>query len=116
MGLEIGPLACSSKEAARPSQNMAAPYTRLMTEGALRPPFCARMPVETGRASVKPCSGAWQLAQETEPSEETRLSKNNSQPSSALAGVYGLSSGQTIGTSPRGIEGPLGGNMACVFT
>jgi hypothetical protein len=56
-------------------------------------------------------SGEWQLAQETLPSEDRRLSKNNSQPSSAFSGVYELSSGQKISTSPRGIFGPSGGNI-----
>ena len=47
----------------------------LMTVGALRPPFCLPMPTETGRLSVNANRGSWQLAHETVPSEESRLSK-----------------------------------------
>src|SRR5438874_10853033 len=86
-----------------------------MTDVALRLPLLPAMPVETGRAAVKACAGLWQVAQETLASEETRGSKNRSQPSSALAGVYGLSSGQTIGTSPSGTCGPSGGNSTSAF-
>ena len=46
-----------------------------MTVGALRPPICPRMPFENGWPSVKACFGSWQLAQETVPSAESRLSK-----------------------------------------
>src|SRR5436305_839252 len=68
------------------------------------------MPSENRRPSVKACFGSWQEAQATVLSEEMRLSKYNSQPSSAFCGVYGLSFGQKIGTSPSGTLGPSFGN------
>jgi hypothetical protein len=58
MGLAMGPLACSSRVPARPSQNCASEYARLITVGALRPPFCDLMPVETAVPSVKANSGS----------------------------------------------------------
>ncbi len=115
MGLAMGPLTCSSSDAARPSQNWSAPYTRLITDGALRPPFCPPMPLETGWASVKACAGEWQLAHETLPSDDRRGSKKSSQPNSALAGVYLLSSGHMIGTKPSGTRGPSAGNSVSVL-
>src|SRR5689334_19646357 len=68
------------------------------------------MPLENRCPSVKACFGSWQEAQATVLSAETRLSKYRSQPSSAFWGVYGLSFGQKIGTSPSGILGPSLGN------
>ena len=43
--------------------------------GALRPPFCDLIPVETAAPSVKPNFGSWQDAQLTVSSAERRLSK-----------------------------------------
>src|SRR5262249_27690347 len=97
--------ACSSSVEARPSQNWSVLYARLMTVGALRPPRCPPIPSELAAPSPKALAGSWQLAQATEPSDESRLSKKSSLPSSALAGVKGLSSGQKIGGRPSGAWG-----------
>src|SRR5262245_6843403 len=81
-----------------------------MTVGALRPPSCPRMPLANGCPSVNACSGLWQLAQDTVPSTDSRLSKYSSQPSSAFSGVYGLSLGHWMGKRPSGTFGPSLGN------
>jgi hypothetical protein len=59
IGLAIGPSAWFSSEFARPSQkkfgySVTAWLTKL---GALRPPFCARMPDDTGVGSENAFSG-----------------------------------------------------------
>src|SRR5689334_14924205 len=105
MGLAMGPLACSSSVSARPSQNCASEYARLITVGALRPPFCDLMPVENAAPSVKACSGAWQEAHETVSSAESRLSKYKTRPNSALSAEYLLLEGQESGGKPRGALG-----------
>ena len=76
MGLAIGPSACSSSEPARPSQKKCGYSVTawLMNVGALRLPFWPRMPVATGVPWEKACSGSWQVAQETVPSAESRVS------------------------------------------
>src|SRR5258706_1983368 len=106
MAFAIGPLACRSRVAARPSQNCASEYARLITVGALRPPFCDLMPVETAAPSVKACSGAWHDAHATDSSAERRLSKYRSRPSSTLSAEYGLLAGQESGGNPSGAFGP----------
>src|SRR5438067_10224750 len=113
IGLAIGPLACSSRVLARPSQNCSSLYARLNTVGALRPPSWPRMPLENGCPSVNASFGSWQVAHETVLSADSRLSKYRSQPSSAFSGVYGLSLGQKISTSPSGTFGPSLGNINC---
>src|SRR5262249_29047201 len=116
IGFAIGPFACSSSDPARPSQNCAREYTRLITVGALRPPFCPRIPVETGDPSVKPCSGAWHEAQLTVSSAERRLSKYKYRPSPTFAAEYGLLLGHWIGGSPSGAFGASCANAAAVQT
>src|SRR5438445_11162237 len=71
------------------------------------------MPFENFCPSVKANCGAWQLAQETVLSTESRLSKYRSQPSSAFSGEYGLSFGHMMGVSPSGTLGPSLGNIVC---
>ena len=71
----MGPSAWASSVEARPSQNCARLHARLMIVGALRPPFCPLIPVETAAPSVKANLGSWQLAHATVPSAERRLSK-----------------------------------------
>src|SRR4051794_13279527 len=112
MGLAIGPLACSSSDAARPSQNCSRLNARLMTVGALRPPSWPRTPRENRCPSVNAARGSWQLAHDTVASPDNRLSKYSSQPSSAFSGVYLLSFGQMIGGSPSGTAGPSLGNAS----
>src|SRR5712692_10132011 len=77
-----------------------------MVVGALRPPVCPRIPVETAALSVKPCSGAWHDAQATVLSAERRLSKYSSLPSSTLSAEYGLSAGHGTGRRPSGAVTP----------
>src|ERR1700694_3977469 len=77
-----------------------------MVVGALRPPFCPRIPVETGAPSVNPCSGAWQDAHATVLSAESRLSKYSRRPSSTLSAEYGLSGGHGTGSKPSGVVRP----------
>ena len=105
-GLTIGPTACSSIVAARPSQNWCCSMleARLSTGGALRPPFLPSTPVETGVGSENPCCGRWQVAQETVSSTDRRVSKNNQRPSRTVAGVGGS------GNEPRSSEIPSGGS------
>src|SRR5947209_4413635 len=105
IGLAIGPLACSSRVGARPSQNWRVLYARLITVGALRPPRWPPIPRELAAPSPNAFAGSWQLAHETEWSDESRLSKKRSLPSSAFSAVYGLSSGQKIGGRPSGTWG-----------
>src|SRR3954452_1456587 len=70
------------------------------------------MPSELAAPSPKAFTGSWQLEQETERSDESRLSKKRSRPSSAFSGVYGVSSGQKIGGRPRGAPGGSGSSAA----
>src|SRR5687767_6709811 len=72
------------------------------------------MPVETGEASVKAFSGLWQLAHETDLSDESRVSKYSSQPSSRFSGVYSFSSGQMISGKPSGGAGGSAPWPACM--
>lgn len=74
IGLAMGPSACSSSDAARPSQkkfgySVTAAFTN---DGDLRPPICPRMPVECGVGSENACSGLWHVAQAMVPSAERR--------------------------------------------
>src|SRR5436305_11228079 len=73
-----------------------------MIVGALRLPFCFRMPVETAAPSVYANCGSWQEAQDKVSSAERRFSKYKYRPSSAFACEYGLFAGQESGGSPKG--------------
>src|SRR5262245_45951103 len=66
------------------------------------------MPIELAEPSPNALAGSWQLAHETDWSDESRLSKKRSLPSSVFSAVYGLSSGQKIGGSPSGALGGSG--------
>src|SRR6185436_19340308 len=92
-GFCTGPNACSSNEAARPSQNCLALKRRLITVGACRPPFLPPTPFENWLGSAKPLSGMWQEAHERLPSIDRLLSKYNRLPSLILSSVKGLSLG-----------------------
>src|SRR5689334_12468158 len=86
---------------------------RLMTVGALRPPFWDLIPVETGALSVYPILGSWQDAQLSVSSADSLRSKYNNLPRSAFAFVYGLSFGQLTGGRP---SGGFGGISAAQLT
>src|SRR5436190_10396559 len=73
-----------------------------MIVGALRFPFCFRMPVDTAAPSVYANCGSWQEAQDTVSSAERRFSKYKYRPSSAFACEYGLFAGQESGGRPKG--------------
>jgi hypothetical protein len=60
------------------------------------------MPTDVGLPSVKARTGSWHVAQETVPSPESRLSKNNFSPSTTAAGVTGLAGGITDAVSDAG--------------
>jgi hypothetical protein len=65
------------------------------------------IPSETDSGlSVKAFSSAWQVAQLTLPVELNRLSSNSFFPRAIFSAVWGLSSGEDAGGSPRGGEGP----------
>jgi hypothetical protein len=104
IGLTGGPLACSSRLTARPSQNCTEWNAELHTVGALRPPFCPCTPIDVGRWSSPPSITLWQEKQEIVPSEENRGSKNSILPNSTLADVLGLSagSGARLGSGCQG--------------
>ena len=70
----IGPLACSSRLGARPSQNWNSLKTEFSTVGLFRVPFFPPTPSATFLPSANPFSGSWQVAHETVPSFERRLS------------------------------------------
>src|SRR5574337_1159849 len=76
-----------------------------MVTGALRPPTCPLIPVEVGRPSENPLSGAWQVAQATVPSADSRGSKYSALPRLIVSAVNGLSGGIYAASScrPNGI-------------
>ncbi|MNX99754.1 hypothetical protein D3C86_1322210 [compost metagenome] len=74
-GLTMGPLACSSRLAARPSQNWTDKKAEFQTVGAERPPVLPKTPSEVARLSSPPAITLWQELQETLPVLESRGSK-----------------------------------------
>src|SRR3712207_7499234 len=60
-GLRMGPLACSSRLGARPSQNCRMWPPALYTVGELRPPSCFLWPEEKGLPSTPKWVRSWQL-------------------------------------------------------
>ena len=84
-----GPLACSLRSAARPSQNWAALSTALSTVGELRGPFCQPWPMETGTLSAPPVPTLWQVLQLITWLRDRRGSKNSHWPSSICSAVIG---------------------------
>ncbi len=58
-----GPLACSWRSLARPSQNWAALNTAFSTVGELRGPFCQPWPMDVGTLSLPPMLRLWQVLQ-----------------------------------------------------
>src|SRR5690554_7774913 len=87
-----GPLACSARSAARPSQNWAALNTALNTVGEFRGPFCQPWPIEVGNSSSPPRPTLWQVLQLIRWLEDRRGSKNSILPSSTLDWVSSLPS------------------------
>ena len=75
IGFWIGPLAWSSSEGERPSQNCSGRQAALLTGGDLRPPIWPAMPLLVGPWSDQPMAGLWQVAQEMVLSLESRVSK-----------------------------------------
>src|SRR5438045_8574910 len=73
-GLCTGPAACSSSDAARPSQNCRKLRLLLNTVGALIGPLAPPMPIEDGRPSTPPLDRLWQPAQASAVSFDKRLS------------------------------------------
>ena len=59
----IGPLACSARSLARPSQNWATLNTELNTVGELRGPCFQPWPVEVCWKSAPPMPTLWQVLQ-----------------------------------------------------
>src|SRR5690554_7988147 len=95
-----GPLACSARSAARPSQNWAALNTALNTVGEFRGLFCQPWPIEVGNSSSPPRPTVWQGLQLIRWLEDSRGSKDSILPSSTLVGVSSLPSitGGYVGT------------------
>ncbi len=89
-GLRMGPLACSSRVGARPSQNCTVWPPALYTVGELRPPSCFLWPGEKGLPSTPYLFRSWQLLQETSWFFERRFSKYSMRPSSTFSGVMGF--------------------------
>jgi hypothetical protein len=85
-----GPLACSRRSSARPSQNCAALKTAFSTVGALRGPFCQPWPTEVSSRSTPASPMLWQVLQLISQLEERRGSKKSIRPSSTFSGVTGL--------------------------
>ncbi len=119
----IGPLACSIRSAARPSQNWATLNTELNTVGAFRGPFWKPCPIEVGTPSTPPMPMLWQLLQLITPLEDSRPSNHSCRPRSTLAGVTGLPSGSGarsgIGLKiacARAIRSSTGGPSGCSGT
>src|SRR3569832_156480 len=107
-GFRMGPLARSSRVAARPSQNWAVRKAAFHTVGDLRPPFWPATPTDSGRLSVPPDITLWQELQETVPSADRRGSKKSCLPSSIFyllmglpAGTGGLAGRATKARAPR---------------
>src|SRR6056297_1207910 len=86
-----GPLACSAKSAARPSQNCASLNTAFRTVGELRGPFCQPWPIEVGMLSSPPVARLWHELHENTPEADIRGSKNSALPRSIFSGVITLS-------------------------
>src|SRR5690606_32999282 len=80
-----GPLACSFKSAARPSQNWAALKTALNTVGELRGPCCQPWPIDVEILSAPPVPIEWQVLQLMILLLDSRGSKNSHFPSSILS-------------------------------
>ena len=74
-----------------PEEEAAIP--RLTSVGAWRRPRRPEIPTATVRLSENAASGRWQVAQESEPSRESRRSKNSCRPSVTASAVSRLSSG-----------------------
>src|SRR6056297_333217 len=70
-----GPLACSARSAARPSQNCASLKTALSTVGELRGPCCQPWPIEVGMLSSPPVARLWQELHENTPEADMRGSR-----------------------------------------
>ena len=81
-GLNNGPTACSSRLSARASQKNEERKALFHSVGAERFCICPLMPTLRPMASLKPCLGLWQVAQETLLSADKMGSKNNSRPRS----------------------------------
>ncbi len=62
-GESNGPLHCSSRVAARPSQNWAVLKAAFKTVGELRLSNTPLIPLDRGKASVNALPGSWQLEQ-----------------------------------------------------
>src|SRR4051794_10728884 len=92
----IGPVACASRLSARPSQKNAWPQARLRMLGELRRRATILSPTAVFRPSSQPKLGLWQETQASTATRDSLGSKNKVLPSSALAGVYGLSFGKGI--------------------
>ena len=71
----------------------------------MRPPFCPRIPVEIADRSENASSGRWQLAQETVPSVDSRLSKKSHRPRRTRSGVGGSFKSVSLPSMPSGGAG-----------
>src|SRR5512132_2077616 len=92
-GFTIGPFACSSSVAARPSQNCTGRYAAFHTVGAERSPCLPSTPTLTARSSSPASITLWHELHDTVAVSDSRGSKNSCLPSSTLATVVGLSAG-----------------------
>src|SRR5262245_4861482 len=92
-GEAIGPSACSSSVAARPSQNSASAHATLSSVGLRRFSVFEAWPTPRPRPSPHEKPGLWQVAQEITPDAESRGSKNSARPSSTRALLKALSAG-----------------------
>src|SRR5690606_9622232 len=99
----IGPLACSARSVARPSQNCAALNTALNTVGELRGPRCQPWPIDAGTLSAPPVPMLWQVLQVIRWLRDRRGSKNSMRPSSTWSADSGCprSSSTTSGMVPN---------------
>src|SRR5690606_22663363 len=82
-----GPLACSARSAARPSQNWATLNTAFNTVGELRGPCCQPWPTEVGILSAPPVPTLWQVLQVMMWLLDRRGSNHSHWPSSICSGV-----------------------------
>ena len=73
-GFVIGPLACSSRLGGAAVPELELVEDRVQTVGLFRVPFFPPTPSATFLPSAKPFAGSWQVAQDTVPSFESRLS------------------------------------------
>jgi hypothetical protein len=98
-----GPLACSARSGARPSQNCASLKIALSTVGEFRGPFCQPCPMEVGMLSSPPVARLWQELQENTPEADMRGSKKSALPRSIFSGVttLSLSAGIVEGTGSK---------------